>query len=120
MKVKTSIIIIVCIFLISCSMIPPQIKNAPKRRQDYMANHPYLSDKVKKAIINADILLGMTEGQVIASRGRPYDINRTTGEWGVHEQWVMFFRSPSMWDPKQREYAYIYFENGKVTSWQSW
>jgi hypothetical protein len=39
--------------------------------------------------------------------GAPESINRTGGSWGVHEQWVYGGRS------------YLYFENGKLTSWQN-
>ena len=40
--------------------------------------------------------------------GKPDDINKSTGSWGVHEQWV--YRSYDV---------YIYVENGKITSWQN-
>jgi hypothetical protein len=51
------------------------------------------------------IALGMTKNMVIESIGHPNDINKTVGSWGVHEQWVYYKR-------------YLYFENGKLTSWQ--
>ena len=47
----------------------------------------------------------MTPRMVIESIGSPNDINKSTGSWGVHEQWV--YRN-----------KYLYFENGKLTSWQ--
>lgn len=52
------------------------------------------------------IRLGMTKAMVIDSWGQPQDINRTVGSWGVHEQWVY------------GNSTYVYFENGKLTSWQ--
>ena len=58
-------------------------------------------------IINNQIQLGMTKEMVIDSWGRPDDINRTVGSWGVHEQWVY-----------ERNKTYLYFENGILTSWQ--
>ena len=51
----------------------------------------------------------MTKEMVIESIGKPDDINRTVGSWGVHEQWVYDKRG-----------LYIYFKNGKVTSFQDW
>ena len=42
---------------------------------------------------------------VRASWGKPDDINRSVGPWGVHEQWVY-------------GYKYLYFEDGSLTSWQ--
>ena len=47
----------------------------------------------------------MTTDMTRLSIGHPKDINRTTGAWGVHEQWVYNKR-------------YLYFENGILTSWQ--
>jgi len=93
-------------------------------RQDYIKTHPGGSSQIRNAILNGDILIGMTKEQVLASRGQPYKINKTTGEWGVHEQWVMVMHTYGITgvygiDNKAKQYAYIYFENGKVTSWQS-
>ena len=51
------------------------------------------------------ILLGITKERVISLVGKPDQINRTIGEWGVHEQWV-YGRT------------YLYFENGILTAWQ--
>ena len=64
------------------------------------------SKKAGYAINNGQIFLGMSSDEAIASRGRPADINRTTGAWGTHEQWVY------------RGNTYLYFKNGKLTSWQ--
>lgn len=58
-------------------------------------------------ILNGKLFTGMTKEMVIESIGKPDDINKTTGPWGVHEQWV--------YDKKN---MYVYFENGKLTSWQ--
>ena len=52
------------------------------------------------------IQIGMTKEMVEDSWGKPNDINRTVGSWGVHEQWI--------YDSGR----YLYFENGKLTSWQ--
>ena len=53
--------------------------------------------------------LGMTQKQVIEKTnwGKPESINRSTGRWGVHEQWVYGGGN------------YLYFENGKLTSIQN-
>lgn len=50
--------------------------------------------------------IGMNREMATISLGSPKDINRTVGSWGVHEQWV--------YDSK-----YLYFENGKLTSYQN-
>ncbi len=49
--------------------------------------------------------IGMNREMATISLGRPNDINRSVGPWGVHEQWVY-------------DSLYLYFENGKLTSFQ--
>ena len=92
-----------------------------KQRKNYVDEWTQmLSQKIKKAILDGDVLIGMNSEQVIASRGRPHEINKTTTKFGINEQWVMYsFSDSGLWDLKGKEYGYIYFENGKVTSWQS-
>lgn len=51
--------------------------------------------------------VGMNKEMATISLGRPDDINRTVGSWGVHEQWVY-----NNFD------LYLYFENGKLASYQ--
>ncbi|MDC1365080.1 hypothetical protein N8258_01540 [Algibacter sp.] len=50
--------------------------------------------------------IGMTKEMAIIALDYPDDINRTVGSWGVHEQWVYYK-------------LYLYFENGKLTSYQN-
>ncbi len=49
---------------------------------------------------------GMNREMATISLGSPKDINRTVGSWGVHEQWVY-------------DDIYLYFENGRLTSYQN-
>lgn len=51
--------------------------------------------------------LGINEEMAIISLGGPDEINRTVGSWGVHSQWVY-----------NEKKLYLYFENGKLTSYQ--
>jgi hypothetical protein len=55
--------------------------------------------------------IGMTDSEVIQLLGKPDDVNRTVGSWGVSEQWVYRFGS-------SYGGSYLYFENGILTSWQ--
>jgi len=57
-------------------------------------------------ISDGEIWIGMTDGMAEASLGKPKDINRSTFSFGVHEQWVYPYGK------------YLYFENGKLKSWQ--
>lgn len=79
------------------------------RRQTAIDNYPEWSDIIVSRISAGKISLGMTKEQVIASWGKPDDINRSVGSWGVHEQWV--YGNPYR--------NYLYFENGILTSWQT-
>ena len=52
------------------------------------------------------VRMGMTREQARAAWGRPRDINRSVGSYGVHEQWCY-------------NGSYLYFEDGILTSWQN-
>lgn len=49
--------------------------------------------------------IGMNKEMATISLGSPNKINRSVGPWGVHEQWVY-------------DILNLYFENGKLTSYQ--
>lgn len=89
-------------------------------REEYLKKNPNLPPNIKKAILNKDILIGMTFDQVRASRGRPHKINKTTTATRIRTQWIMHPPEGPGNDYRSKEYGYIYFINGKVTSWQSW
>lgn len=58
-------------------------------------------------VLHHEVILGMTAELCRASWGKPRDINKSTGSWGVHEQWC--YSSGN----------YLYFENGILTSIQN-
>ena len=58
-------------------------------------------------IVDGRYWIGMTDKMCKQSLGKPNDINRDVGAWGVHEQWIY-----------ERKGLYIYFENGYCTSYQ--
>lgn len=83
-----------------------------KNKEEQIAKRKsYLIEKygsrVANQILNREIWIGMTYKMAIESLGDPDDINSTVGSWGVHQQWVY-----SDMD------FYLYFKNGKLTSWQ--
>lgn len=90
------------------------------RRQWYVKTHPDISSDIRECILNSEseydykLKLGMTEDQVIAAIGFPNDINRSTGSWGVDEQWVYGGMIGGSYFPAK----YFYFTNGKLTSIQ--
>lgn len=63
--------------------------------------------KVAKDLVVGRVWMGMTEEMAEYSWGRPQTINRSVGSWGVSEQWVYGVGN------------YLYFGNGKLTSWQT-
>ena len=94
-------------------------QEAVERRQAYVAAHPTLDTDIKWAILEGKVGVGMTPEQVIASWGRPHDINRNVGSWGVNEQWVYGYMK--FYGSGARGFVsthYLYFENGRLTSWQ--
>ncbi len=59
-------------------------------------------------IIKGEYWIGMTDEMARDSLGSPNDINKSTGAWGVKEQWVY-----------SKKDIYLYFDNGKLTSIQN-
>ena len=59
-------------------------------------------------IRNHEYWLGMTYDMAIESLGYPKVKNRTVGKWGINEQWVYSATGRLI----------LYFENGKLTSFQ--
>lgn len=55
-------------------------------------------------IIQGKVKLGFTKEMCREAWGSPSDINKSSGSWGVHEQWVYGLGS------------YLYFENGRLTA----
>ncbi len=95
-----------------CTALSEASSRAQMRRNTYIDNHPQLSEFLKKQIFHGAVCIGMTPEQVVASWGNPNSINRTTGAWGVHEQWVY---GTYMYGGKVK---YLYFENDTLTTIQ--
>lgn len=52
----------------------------------------------------------MTKDEVLQSWGYPEEVNKSVGQYiGVQEQWIY---------GKLPNWKLLYFENGKLTSWQ--
>ena len=92
--------------------------------KNFIPYNEYLAESKKKAnweksmitkygkangtlIIQGKVNIGFTKKMCEESWGKPSDINKTSGSWGVHEQWVYGYGS------------YLYFENGRLTSIQN-
>lgn len=77
-------------------------QQAEERKQNLILKY---GERYAELILKQQIAIGMPEGALIESWGKPRDINESVGAWGVHKQYV--YRS-----------AYVYVENGEITSWQ--
>lgn len=64
-------------------------------------------EDIASCILHKQVRRGMTAEQCRAAWGRPEDINRTSGSYGVHEQWVYGGGN------------YLYFEDGILTTIQN-
>lgn len=98
------------------------IESAKSLKADYadiLAKQPEAKAKVEKILSDVrkqdlkakaekkklGVTIGMSKDDVLASSwGRPNSINRTTGTWGVHEQWCY------------GGHNYLFFENGVLTT----
>ena len=83
-----------------------ELKKVVKEKERIKLMTKKYGKKWGKIVANKEIMVGMTKAMVIDSWGKPDDINRSVGSWGVYEQWVY------------GDGQYLYFENGKLTSWQ--
>jgi len=73
--------------------------------------HP-LAPREIDLILSSRLLIGMSEDALVLSWGRPNEINRSAGPYGVRKQYVYGAHS------KYSEPTYVYIENGKVIRWQ--
>lgn len=62
--------------------------------------------EVYKKLKNGYYWIGMNMEMATISLGSPFKINKSVGSWGIHEQWVY-------------KNLYLYFENGKLKSYQN-
>lgn len=84
-----------------------RVRNEREQREREAAIRRKYGQSIARLILNRQVQVGMTRDMCREAWGAPDDINRTTGIWGVHEQWV--YGSGS----------YLYFEDGILTSIQN-
>ena len=83
------------------------------QRELKIRNNSDWDQVVKNKLRFGEIWVGMTQTQLVASLGRPRDINRTVNKFGASDQYVY---SHVQALPK-RDY-YVYLDNAIVASWQ--
>ena len=82
------------------------------RRQAFVNYYPGLASETRAAILNGQIIVGMSPDEVMASWGRPARINDSYIAGKSREQWI-YPRGPG-------RTQYVYFESGHVTGWQNY
>lgn len=82
------------------------LQKAEYSREDFYKYAKKWGVSVALDICKGYVRIGWDQEKCRLSWGRPEDINRSTGSWGVHEQWCY-------------NGSYLYFENGRLTSIQN-
>jgi len=80
----------------------------------YLKQHPELSDSMKDNLWNGRLAVGMNLEQVIICWGNPYRINKSTGSFGLFDQFVY---TPTYIN-HNNNWRYVYMKNGILVSWQ--
>jgi hypothetical protein len=75
------------------------------RRSYFVLSHPDLSPETQEDILAGRIRIGMTMEEVRAARGVPDQVTRSAARSGLSETWV------------NHGSFYVFFEDGKTTSW---
>ncbi len=87
-----------------------------RRRKWYVDNTPNLPVSTRDSILEGSIVIGMTQEQVLAGRGWPRSVNRTTTAFGTTEQWIYGYYIAEEYGVRYTHFGY--FRNGLLTSWQ--
>ena len=80
-----------------------EVQQQVSAQEKYVQAHPDLSDEMKKTILDETVCIGMTEEQVLASWGKPDDIQVFSSEYNSYKRWIFKNR------PK------VYWKDGKVS-----
>jgi len=83
-----------------------KLSDDEKRRSFYINENPDIHQILKDAILNGEIIIGMSMYMVIASWGSPDEIDRSNSVFSPHEEWIYGD-------------TYLYFENGILRAWQN-
>jgi len=82
-----------------------RLRQAQERRRQEISAKPW-PEKIKRAVLEKQIEIGMTSDQVTAAWGRPESVNETITATSRQEQWK--YPGPT----------YLYFNNGTLTTVQ--
>lgn len=123
------LVLVSALILTGCATFEIGNLNPTKRRAKFITTNP--DTQFKAAIKRGDLVRGMTEAEVVASIGGYWTksiflshgiLKKNIGFRNqfpshfarLHEQWVLPHNSM-----RDARYAYLYFQNGLLASWQS-
>ncbi len=91
-----------------------------QQKEDFLKNEKKYDGTMISLILQKKPQIGMTEEQIHYSVGKPNYVNRTGTRLGVTEQWVYTTWHTGIYGGGySTPYLYLYFEDGKLTSWQN-
>ena len=111
--------------LAGCSLpIQTDYDIAHERVAAYIAQHPKLDPETRDAMRRFELRSGMTMEQVIATWGRPVEVQRYRG--GKQQYWLFGCEYPHFCSSADDAYSMpediyqsrVLFDNGRVVSWQ--
>lgn len=91
------------------------IKLRPDILESFDKNAKKWGKNTAYSILHKEVHIGWSQEKCRASWGEPTHINRSTGSWGIHEQWVYRYEYPAT--GMAPDTKYLYFENGKLSSY---
>jgi hypothetical protein len=85
------------------------LREQQRLREEEREQEIAFKKRVADAIWDKSLVVGMTPEQARESWGEPSKINSSGGIYGSSQQWIYRKRSATY---------YVYFDDGKLTSWQ--
>ena len=111
MSLKTGTLIMLAFLTVTgCAAISkPLIKSNQSSRQEYVNNHSELSEEIRRAILQAKVIKGMTKAEVKSSWGEPSRVTYPSTNKFLKEGEELWESDRLLAIP-----VYVNFENGIV------
>lgn len=86
------------------------LSDQSKRR--FLRENYFYSERVIDAIINGEVLKGMTTEMALFSWGQPDEIDERSGSWGSVEKWIYGVTTQG------EGFKYLHFKDGRLDDWK--
>lgn len=109
---RVGVMTMFCAWLVGCATTPPTCDTLcqdSQRRTAYLEQHTDLTSRMRAAISEGRIIIGMTPAHVRAALGEPSQIIAGRPDIVAREQWL--YRAPD------NSANWVYFQMGEVRSW---